>query len=178
MIGPLARALGAPLRVVDPLTPLGAIVVLGAPLLPDGSLSDVLSERVDAGLALWRAGGAPLVCVTGGATGAGHNEADAMASALLARGLPPSALRRERASRTTAENARFCADLLAADQVRAVWLVSQPFHGRRARLLFRRVGLDVCVWHIDDSLEYRQPRRALRWIGREYAAWAWALARR
>jgi len=162
----LARALGAPLRVRDPLETLDAIVVLGAPLRPDGSLSDVLAERIAGGLAAWRAGAAPIVCVTG------HNEADAMAAALLVRGLPSPALRIEPEARTTAENAVCTAALLGREGVRRVWLVTQPFHGRRARRVFRAAGLDVRVWHIEDSLQYSQPRRALRWIAREYAAWS------
>jgi len=177
IVGALARAAGAPLRVVDSPEPLDAIVVLGAPLRPDGGLSDVLAERVAGGLAAWRAGGAPIVCVTGGDTGAGHNEADAMAAALIASGLPREAVRVERTARTTAENATRVAALLAPERVRRVWLVTQPFHGRRARRVFRAAGLEVRVWHIEDSLQYAQPRRALRWITREYAAWIRALVR-
>ena len=172
----LVRVLGTPLRVpahdLDAPARLDAIVVLGAPLLPSGRLSDVLIERVEAALALWRAGGAPLVCVTGGDTGAGHNEADAMGEALLAGGLPADALRLERAARSTTENARLTAALLAADGVRSVWVVSQPFHGRRARRCFRASGFDVRVWPITDSVELRHPARGLRWIVREYAALA------
>jgi uncharacterized SAM-binding protein YcdF (DUF218 family) len=173
----LARWLGAPLRVADPLRPLDAIVVLGAPLLPDGSLTDVLDERITAALDLYHRGGAPLICVSGGTTRGGHNEADAMAAALVARGLPAAALRCERTSTSTDDNARLSAALLAADGVRAVWLVTQPFHGRRARRCFRRAGLAAHVWAIADSLEHRQPRRALRWIRREYAAWLRELVR-
>ena len=51
-------------------------------------------------------------------------------------------------------------------------VVTQPFHGRRGAWLFRRAGFDAHVWHIDDSVEYRDRRRALRWLVREYAAWA------
>jgi uncharacterized SAM-binding protein YcdF (DUF218 family) len=176
--GRLARLLGAPLAIAEPVATLDAIVVLGAPLLPDGRPSDVVAERIAAALDLWRRAGAPIVCVTGGSTGAGHNEADAMAGALLAGGLPAAALRRERASRSTDDNARLSAALLAADGVRSVWLVTQPFHGRRARRCFRRAGLDAHVWAIADSIQHRQPRRALRWITREYAAWLREVVRR
>ena len=175
--GALVRALGAPLRIADTPAGLDAIVVLGAPLTPGGRPTDVLAERLDAALGLWLAGGAPLVCVTGGDTGAGHNEADAMGDALVAAGLPATALRRERRARSTADNARLAAELLGPEGVRTVWVVTQPFHGRRARRQFRRAGLEARVWPIVDSLEYRHPGRALRWILREYAALARDLAR-
>ncbi len=174
-----ARALGAPLAVDErDAAAADAIVVLGALLRPDGTLSEVLRERVEAGLALWRAGAAPLLCVTGGPSRGGRAEADVMAEALALAGVPAAALRVERASRTTAENATHVAALLAADQVRTVWLVTQPFHLRRARWLFRRAGLDARAHRIIGGLQDREPARALRWIGREYAAWLRAATRR
>jgi uncharacterized SAM-binding protein YcdF (DUF218 family) len=168
----LARGLGAPLAIRDPMAALDAIVVLGAPLLPDGRLSDIVAERARAAAALYHAGGAPLVCPTG------RNEADAIALALLDHGVPDAALRIERDACTTRENATRVAALLEPDGVRSVWLVTQPFHARRSRWHFRRVGLDAHVWHIDGSLQYERPARALKWIAREYAAWAVNLARR
>lgn len=174
MIARVARLLELPLVVREPLRPLDAIVVLGAPLGPGDTLTPALAERVDAAVALHRAGGAPRIVATGGITrGARRAEADVIAEALRARGIAEVIV--ERASRTTAENARFTAALLPAGC--AVWLVTQPFHGRRAARLFRAAGFDAHVWHIDDSLEYQDPARALRWIAREYAAWAKLLVR-
>lgn len=172
MIHLVARALEAPLVVKDALEPLDAIVVLGAPLARGGVLSQILEERVAAAAALWRANAARLVVASGGITsraGARRAEADALAEGLLAAGIPDVLIERE--SRTTAENARFVAKLLAPHDVRSVWLVTQPFHGRRAARLFRGAGFEARVWHIDDSVQYRDRRRALRWLVREYAAW-------
>ncbi|GAB4561778.1 MAG: hypothetical protein Tsb0020_09500 [Haliangiales bacterium] len=181
LAGPLAHILGAPLTRRDPLRPADAIVILGAPVSPSGRVSDLLEERLQAGLALWRRGAAPLVLVTGGAVSTGsseHTEADAMAARLYQLGLPERALRRERASRSTADNARLCAPLLSAEGCRRVWLVSQPFHLRRAHYLFRRQGFEPLCWSAHDSLQYRAPRRALRWIVREYGAIGLAAWRR
>ena len=175
MIAPLldlgARILEAPLVVREPWQRLDAIVVLGATLAPGDVLSRVLAERIAAAVALSRAGGAPRIVVTGGVTnGAGRAEADVMADALREAGIAEVLV--ERASRTTADNARLTAAMLVPLGVRSVWLVTQPFHGRRAARLFRGAGLDAHVWHIDDSLEYRDRGRAVRWLLREYAAWA------
>lgn len=174
--GTFAAALEWPLVIREPLRPLDAIVVLGAPLRHDG-LSAVLVERVDAAAALWRAGGAPVVVVTGGIThGATVAEAVVMAEALRERGVTEVLV--EPRAQTTADNARFVAGLLGPRGRRAVWLVTQPFHGRRAARLFRDAGFEPHVWHIADSLEYRDRRRAVRWLVREYAAWAALLAAR
>ncbi len=176
MFARLATLLEGPLVVREPMRTLDAIVVLGAPLRRD-KLTPMLEERVDAAAALWRAGGAPLVVTTGGITrGAARAEADVMAEGLRARGVAEVLV--ERTSQTTRENARLTAELLAARGARSVWLVTQPFHGRRAARLFRESGFDAHVWHIADSLHHRDRRAAARWMVREYAAWLALLLRR
>jgi uncharacterized SAM-binding protein YcdF (DUF218 family) len=158
-------------------SPRDALVVLGAPLR-DGALSPVLAERVAAAIALWRAGAAHWVVATGGVTGGAHRaEADAIAEALVAGGVPEERVIVERESRTTAENVARSAALLAACGARSAWLVTQPFHARRAVALARRAGIDARGWWIRDSLQYRDRVRAVRWLVREYAAWARLLAR-
>ena len=170
----VAKLLEAPLVISDELAALDAIVVLGAPLANGDLLSPVLAERCDAAADLYTKGGAPIVVVSGGVTGkAIRAEAEVMAERVADRGVPAGAIVVENRSRTTAENARFVAEILGADK--RVWLVTQPFHARRARWLFRRAGLEPRVWHIADSLEYRDRARALRWLGREYGAWVRAL---
>lgn len=172
----VAAWLERPLVIREPFRPLDAIVVLGAPLGRGGALSPFAVERVVAAAALWRAGGGPVVVATGGVThGAVRAEADGIAEGLAALGVPGVVV--ERASRTTRENARLCKPLLEARGVRSLWLVTQPFHGRRSARLFRSAGFDAHVWHLDDSLEYRDRPRALRWLVREYAAWAKLLVR-
>jgi uncharacterized SAM-binding protein YcdF (DUF218 family) len=166
----LAALLERPLVLREPFQPLDAIVVLGALLGPDDELTPILAERVAAAAALWRAGGGRLVVATGGITGgATRPEADAMAAALRAHGIPDVIIERE--SRTTLDNARMTRPLLEAHGVRSLWLVTQPFHARRSARIFRRAGFDAHIWHIDDSLEYSDRLHALRWLVREYAAW-------
>ncbi|ACY15185.1 YdcF family protein [Haliangium ochraceum] len=180
LAAPLARALYAPLArrcaVPDAIEPADAIVVLGAPVLAPGRLSEVGRERVDAAVSLYQRGAGPRLCVTGGGP-AGRVEADAMAAHARARGLPEEALRIERQARNTEENARFAAAMLRAEGCRSVWLVSQPFHLARACVWFRRCGLEARPWHAPDSVQFREPRRAIKWLLREYAALA-ALALR
>ncbi|MBV8762210.1 MAG: YdcF family protein [Deltaproteobacteria bacterium] len=164
MIARLVEAPRAPFETLD------AIVVLGAPLAADGALTPILEERVAAAAALYRMGGGTHVVATGGVThGAPRAEAVAIAEALRAVGVPDVIV--EDRARTTADNARFTAQLLAPLGVRRVWLVTQPFHGRRAALLFRRAGLEPRVWHIADSLQYRDRARQRRWVVRELGAW-------
>lgn len=174
MINWIATRLERPLVVREELQPLDAVVVLGAPLGPGDQITAVLEERALAAAALWRAGGAPIVVATGGVTNnAGRAEADVVRDALIAHGVPSNDVLVERESTSTAENARFTARLIGAGK--RVWVVTQPFHGRRAARMFRTAGLEPHVWHIADSLEYRDRSRAVRWLVREYAAWGKAL---
>ena len=179
MIRWLARLLELPLVVRPAFAKLDAIVVLGAPLGPGGVLSAMLAERVAAAARLYRAGGGAIVVATGGVpdrhSAARRAEADAMADGLQALGVPGVVV--EPQARTTLDNARLTRPLLEARGARSLWLVTQPYHGRRSVRLFRGAGFDAHAWHIDDSLEYRDRRRAVRWLVREYAAWARLLLR-
>lgn len=172
----LARMLEAPITPRDAdVETLDAIVVLGAPLAND-RLTPWLEERVDAAAALFRAGAGPRIVTSGGVTrGAQRSEAAALAEGLVAAGVPAEAVMVEDESQTTVENARFTHAMLAPLGARRVWLVTQPFHARRAARSFRRVGLEARAWHIRESVQYRDRPRAVKWLVREYAAWAKAL---
>jgi uncharacterized SAM-binding protein YcdF (DUF218 family) len=168
----ITRVLERPLVLRDePVRALDAIVVLGSPLGPRDSLTLVLVERARAAMELFCAGGAPLIITTGGiAHGARRAEADVLAEAI--RFAIDGEVIVERESQTTAQNARLTAKIFAERGLKTAWIVTQPFHTRRAVRLFREAGIDAHAWHIADSLEYRDRRRALRWCVREYASWA------
>lgn len=182
--GWLARALAVPLdprRVASPPEVADAIVILGAPLRGDGSLPPLAEERVRVAVDLYRRGLAPVICVTGGHCPSGRrdtsDEAEGAARWVRAAGVPESALRVERVSASTRDNALQAAALLLPEGRRRVWLVTQPFHLRRALYYFRRAGFDPLGYLIEDSVQDRHERMSLRWIWREYGAWALALAR-
>ena len=174
----LARVLGAPLASTSPRGSADAIVILGAPLHADGRLSPLAEERVREGVALWKRGAAPVVCVVGGhcPKGCEHTpaEIEGMARRVRALGVPERAIRVDRLSNSTRTNALRAAEILLPEGRRRVWLVTQPFHLRRARWMFRNVGLVPLGHRIEGGLQERAPRLAVRWIAREYAAWALA----
>jgi uncharacterized SAM-binding protein YcdF (DUF218 family) len=68
-------------------------------------------------------------------------EADVMARELTARGVPASAIVRERCSLTTRDNARFTAAILARRGVERAAIVTSPWHLPRALSLFARAGV-------------------------------------
>jgi uncharacterized SAM-binding protein YcdF (DUF218 family) len=127
-----------------------AIVVLGARIGADGTASAALARRVELGVALFRAGLAKRLVLSGGGRGRTREtarEADIMRAIAIAAGVPADALLIERESRNTVENAIETARLLDRVDARAVLLVTDRYHAPRARLLFRIAGLRVVALH-------------------------------
>lgn len=65
-----------------------AIVVLGASVLPDGTPSSILQDRIDDGIALYFAGAAPKIIMSGDNATVSYNEVKAMKEYAIAQGVP------------------------------------------------------------------------------------------
>jgi len=135
---------------VDSAPMADAIVVLGGaigPALPprlDVDLSSA-ADRVRLGAALFRAGKAPFVVVTGASDpdlGAAPESAD-MKALLVEWGVPADAVLEDPEARSTRENAVGTARLLGAKGLSRVLLVTSAVHMARAADAFRAVGFDV-----------------------------------
>jgi uncharacterized SAM-binding protein YcdF (DUF218 family) len=70
-------------------------------------------------------------------------EADALARAMIDRGVPSEMVVRERCSHSTRENARYSARILARRGIKRVMIVTSEWHVPRARRHFETEGLDV-----------------------------------
>jgi uncharacterized SAM-binding protein YcdF (DUF218 family) len=112
-----------------------------------------MERRMQVALALYRAGVAPVLLLSGG--GEPVPEAAVMRRMALAAGVPESALLVESESRSTVENAIYAAAVLAVRQATAVLLVTDRYHAFRARVLFHLAGLNVRAVHTA-SLPWRR----------------------
>ncbi|MCW5978909.1 MAG: YdcF family protein [Bryobacteraceae bacterium] len=84
------------------------------------------------------------VLASGGPMGRkGYLAAEVAGRLLAGHGVPESMIWTERRSRSTAENARFCAEALRARGVSRIVLVTDGFHMLRAERCFRKQGLAV-----------------------------------
>jgi uncharacterized SAM-binding protein YcdF (DUF218 family) len=121
-----------------------AIVILGGGLLRDtpeygDTLSSASLARTRYGVKLAKEFKLPIL-VTGGQVYGGQPEAELMAGTLANEfGVPAHWV--EKRSRNTEENARFSAELLQADKVRKVLLVTDDTHMRRALAHCEAAGL-------------------------------------
>lgn len=165
------KTLGFPLEVNDEYRTVDAIVVLGAPCLPNGELSTVQQERVDLGLELYQQGLSTLVIISGGSDRHSQTEAAVMGQYALSQGLPSEALLLEDKSITTRENAKFTAALMKSKNLTSAWLASQPFHLKRSVSNFKEYGIEAYASVNTKSIQYKNSRLSAKWMLREYVAW-------
>jgi SanA protein len=113
-----------------------AALVLGtAPIGPEGGPNVYFVRRLDAAAALWKAGKAKYLIVSGS-----DGEPAAMRAGLIERGVPAAAIYGDPAGHRTWESVLRARDVFG--QKRIV-IVSQRFHLSRALFLARHAGLEA-----------------------------------
>lgn len=145
----------------DPLPALpkdAVIVVLGAGQKPDGSLGAASLVRVEAAVALFKAGTGTLLIMTGGYLRHERGPVGtAMAEAARAAGVPDAAILVEDRALSTLQNALFTADILGPSADQPLILVTQRFHLPRAWASFRWAGMrNLALYPADTSLQHWQ----------------------
>ena len=139
----LPDRLVAPLLIPDSSAQADAIVVLGAGVIGDCEPNLNGMRRAMLGARLLREGRAPLLVITGGASGGKCPVADAMAHVAREYGVPNDRLLLERHSRNTHENGEMTAPLLRERRITRVLLVTDKLHMSRGAGVFRRLGFAV-----------------------------------
>lgn len=154
-----------------------AIFVLGAGMDEDGTLHASTLGRVKAGVALYHAGHAPLIVMTGGRLIEGAPAAgEQMAQAAISLGVPASAVRVEANSHSTLQNGLMSKPILDAEGVSSVILVTEGFHMARSLAVMRWVGIEVIA--VKASSAFRDTLvSSLRMVIREVLAWGFNILR-
>jgi len=131
----------------EPLPESAAIVVLSGPFVAPEGETDETSERVARGVALWQAGLAPIIVMSGGGSRAlpGPGDAAFMAEQALALGVPEAAIRTETRSHSTLQNALNTGRLDAIDPSAPILLVTHRYHLSRAVASFRWAGFSDVI---------------------------------
>ena len=133
------------LLVVDGLTDERAAadvaLVLGNTVNPDGQPSARLRARLDAAVAVYRAGRAPVLLVSGGLGKEGHDEAVVMRNYLVSQGIPAAAIVVDSEGWTTGHSARNAAAWMRGRGLSRAIVVTQYFHVPRSKLALRKCGV-------------------------------------
>lgn len=146
-----------------------AIIVLGAGCDAEGRPTPALEGRVRKGVALFDAGRAPVLILTGKGRGA-VAESECARTLALELGVPRQAILTEARSMTTRGNALESRELIKGGRV---LLVSSPYHGYRAVRLFKPLFGEVAfeasseaAWGMIAGM-MREPAGVLKmfWVG-------------
>lgn len=128
---------------IDDRRPVDAVVVLGAAQY-DGEPSSIFAARLRHAQALYESGLAPRIVTTGGnQQGDAFTEAEAGRRYLIGRGVPARAVVAVGVGGDTLTSLRAVADRARKDGWRTALVVSDPWHGLRARTMARDNGLQA-----------------------------------
>ncbi|ODU57033.1 MAG: hypothetical protein ABT01_02815 [Clostridium sp. SCN 57-10] len=157
------RAQAAPYFVAAETAPVcDAILVLGSMVYRGGTPSPILTDRLEHGLALYRAGKAPKLLVSGDHGTAEYDEANAMRDWLVARGVPPEDVFMDHAGFNTYDSMYRARDVFA---VKTMLVVTQEFHMSRSLYIARALGLEAYGVAAPDlalyNMRYNNLREAL-----------------
>ena len=121
---------------------LGAdcILVLGAGLRPDGTPNLMLRDRLDAGIALYQAGAAPKLLLSGDNGQKTYDEVNAMKKYVLDAGIPAEDIFLDHAGFSTYESIYRGKAIF---EVKKALIVTQQYHQYRALYAADKLGLEA-----------------------------------
>lgn len=142
-------------------SPRDCIVVFGAGVWENGQLSDMLADRMDVGIALYKAGAADKLLLSGDHGQADYNEVGAMRDYALAAGVREEDIFLDHAGFSTYETLRRAQDIFG---VESAVLVTQEYHLYRALYIAGALELDTVGVAADLHVYRGQWMRELREI--------------
>ena len=140
-----------------------AVVVLGASVLADGTPSGILQDRLDDGIALYRAGVAPKLIMSGDNSTVSYNEVKAMKDYAVSRGVPSEDVFCDHAGFSTYESMYRAKHVFGADRI---VVATQTYHLYRALYSAQGLGIE-CLGVPSD---YRADANQLQYDIREIPA--------
>ena len=177
IFSPLPNLLFRWMSAPSMIRPADAVVVLGAGVGLDGTLSEESLRRAIHGMLLFHEGNAPILVFSGPSFERSPKEAEVRAAMAKAFGVAPDAILTESTANTTREEAIRIGAELRARQARRILLVTNTLHMQRARPLFEQAGFQVITAGVNSiSGLSRSPEgrlQLMRWVLGEAVAWAY-----
>lgn len=119
--------------------------------LHTGVLNYYYQYRIDAAVALFRAGKIDYVLVSGDNSEAHYNEPETMKKDLIANGIPADRIYLDYAGFRTLDSILRCRDVFGQ---RSITIISQPFHNQRAVFIANRKDMDAIAFNAKDVNKY------------------------
>ena len=120
-------------------------------LLGDGTANLYYRYRIQAALALFRAGKIEYVLVSGDNGSDGYNETGSMQADLIAAGIPADRIVCDYAGFRTLDSLLRCKTVFGE---RTITIISQPFHNERALFIANHKGMDAVAFNAQDVNQY------------------------
>jgi vancomycin permeability regulator SanA len=135
------------------------ILVLGCLVRDGGQPSDMLADRLRRGVALYEAGAAPKLLMSGDHGREDYDEVDAMKRYAVDAGIPSEDIFMDHAGFSTYESLYRARDIFQAE---TVIIVSQDYHLYRALHIAKRLGLEAYGVGADYHTYWGQTTREVR----------------
>ncbi len=137
------------------------IIIPGCLVKENGVPSDMLKDRLDRGISLYRIGAAPKLLMSGDHGRTDYNEVGTMKQYAVDAGVPSEDVFMDHAGFSTYETLYRAKNVFGAEKV---LIVSQEYHLYRALYTAKRLGLDACGVSADYHTYAGQSYRDLREI--------------
>lgn len=153
-------------RVLSPeqaaaLSDVDCILVLGCYVHENGQPSDMLEDRLAQGVALFQAGAAKKILMSGDHGQTDYDEVNAMKQYALDRGIASADIFMDHAGFSTYESMYRARDIF---QAKKIIIVTQGYHLHRALYIARALGLDAYGVASDPRTYVGQTKRDVREI--------------
>ena len=144
-------------NIVDKVSFIGApvAIVLGAFVMPDGKLCDMLADRVDTAIELYKQGKVTKILMTGDHGQKSYDEVNSMRRYAEARGVPTQDIFMDHAGFSTYDSMYRAKEVFMVD---SAVIVTQDFHLPRAVFTARKLGLQAVGLNADRHI---YPKRDL-----------------
>ena len=146
------------LKAIEELNP-ECIIVLGCAIEDYETPTDMLRDRLDAGIALYRQGVAPKILLTGDNGQVEYNEIHTMLVYTLQAGVPPQDVFCDHAGFSTSESMIRAANIFS---VKRAVVVTQRYHEYRALYNAEKMGIEALGVSASQERYLGQPLREMR----------------
>lgn len=143
------------------LEDVDCIIVLGCLVKSDGSPSDMLSDRLERGIDLYKKGAAPKIIMSGDHGRADYDEVNAMKQIAVDSGIPSSDVFMDHAGFSTYESIYRAKEIFEADKI---IIVTQEYHLYRALYIAEKLGIEAYGVNADYRTYWGQSKRDVREI--------------